>query len=143
MMIDMKNSFLEAVLDVSKILTGIKTLPPQLAKEYIERFSNTTMNTAFIRLIKMFEEDNQMVSKDENWFNNKFLEDNELRIVAQQLVFLWYSSALMDDPVAPKPNLIFGKPEHHFQALLWETIGAHPPGISGGYFGYWHYTPEN
>ena len=33
--------------------------------------------------------------------------------------------------------------EDHFEALMWRVIQAHPPALSGGYFGHWHYSPED
>jgi hypothetical protein len=35
------------------------------------------------------------------------------------------------------------RPAEYFSGLAWRIIGAHPPGLSGGYFGHWHYRPEN
>jgi hypothetical protein len=34
-------------------------------------------------------------------------------------------------------------PATYFGALLWPVIGAHPPGLSGGYFGHWRYLPDD
>lgn len=31
----------------------------------------------------------------------------------------------------------------YFEAAVWRVIQAHPPALSGGYFGYWHYPPED
>ena len=36
-----------------------------------------------------------------------------------------------------------GRPEHYFAGLFWRVIEAHPPGLSGGYFGHWTYPPDN
>ena len=33
--------------------------------------------------------------------------------------------------------------EDHFEALMWRVLQAHPPALSGGYFGHWHYPPED
>lgn len=35
------------------------------------------------------------------------------------------------------------RPEHHFEALIWRVVQAHPPALSGGYYGHWHYPPED
>jgi hypothetical protein len=33
--------------------------------------------------------------------------------------------------------------EDFYESLVWRAIQAHPPGLSGGYFGQWHYRPED
>jgi hypothetical protein len=40
-------------------------------------------------------------------------------------------------------TLQFGSPEQYFRGMMWSVIRAHPPALSGGYFGYWRYPPEN
>ena len=32
--------------------------------------------------------------------------------------------------------------EDYFDALMWSVIGAHPPGLSDGYYGHWRYPPD-
>ena len=41
------------------------------------------------------------------------------------------------------PTSRYGTPEEYFSGLAWKIIGAHPPGLSGGYFGHWRYRPDN
>lgn len=54
----------------------------------------------------------------------------------QLLLFLYtgFTQAMGDDS---------GVPENHFESLMWRAALAHPPGLSGGYFGHWHYPPED
>lgn len=33
--------------------------------------------------------------------------------------------------------------EDYFESLMWRVVQAHPRGLSGGYFGQWHYPPED
>lgn len=33
-------------------------------------------------------------------------------------------------------------PENHFESLMWRAALAHPPALSGGYFGHWAYPPD-
>lgn len=57
-------------------------------------------------------------------------------LVEKLLIFLYTGFA--DDP-----QIMAGAPENHFESLMWRAVGAHPPGLSGGYFGHWHYPPED
>lgn len=33
-------------------------------------------------------------------------------------------------------------PENHYESLMWRAALAHPPALSGGYFGHWSYPPD-
>lgn len=33
-------------------------------------------------------------------------------------------------------------PANHFESLMWRAALAHPPALSGGYFGHWSYPPD-
>jgi hypothetical protein len=37
----------------------------------------------------------------------------------------------------------YGTQEEYFSGLGWQLIGAHVPGLLGGYFGHWCYRPDN
>jgi hypothetical protein len=32
--------------------------------------------------------------------------------------------------------------EDYFGALMWEAVGAHPPGLSDAYYGHWRYPAD-
>lgn len=131
-------------VELSVVLTGVKDLPIDLAAEYEARLRNEGMAAALDRLQATYEGLKKQGRLDHSWLAAHLFADAELKAIAEQLIVLWYSSALMGDaPPNERPPLKFGKPEHHFRALLWDVIGAHPPALSGGYFGHWHYPPEN
>jgi len=60
--------------------------------------------------------------------------------ILKEILFLWFTGFPSNrDLVAHfEPNQI-----GYFEGLLWRSIRAHPPGLTGGYFGHWHYIPEN
>jgi hypothetical protein len=58
----------------------------------------------------------------------------------KELVHLWFVGA--PGPVGAKDQ-DYLSPATYFGALLWTAIGAHPPGLSGGYFGHWRYLPDD
>lgn len=68
----------------------------------------------------------------------QIVESPELGPLVGQIMLLWYTSASEQ-----AGEWKFGTPEQYFRADVWTVIGAHPPGLSGGYFGYWRYPPEN
>lgn len=37
----------------------------------------------------------------------------------------------------------YASPEDYFESVIWRVIQAHPPALSGGYFGHWYYAPED
>jgi hypothetical protein len=130
-------------VELSEALTGVEHLPADLAAEYDTRLRAEGMAAALDRLQAVYQGLKDQGRLDHESLTTHLFADADLKHVAEQLIVLWYSSALMEIDAKGQVELIFGKPEHHFQALLWDVIGAHPPALSGGYFGYWHYPPEN
>lgn len=73
-------------------------------------------------------------------FRNQVLPDAALRELLRKIIKTWY---LGRPPVAPAAPLNGPRFFYHYEALIWKVAHAHPPGLSGGYYGYWHYKPEN
>jgi hypothetical protein len=119
-------------------------LPCDLASDYEARLREAGMAQELDELLVVYRRLREESRLDHDSLAAALFADAKLKRVAHQLIVLWYSSALIEniDETAP-PRLKFGKPQHHFRSLLWEVIGAHPPALSGGYFGYWRYPPEN
>jgi hypothetical protein len=132
----MKDSFLE----VSKILTGYTDLKQKPAEVY------------YAALLKNLKKDfTQLLTDFENKVRNKkgvpdelvkihLWQDAKNKKICQIIIRAWYNAALSTasdgfDFMAPS--------EIYYEALVWKAIEAHPPGLSGGYFGYWRYAPEN
>jgi hypothetical protein len=49
----------------------------------------------------------------------------------------------MQDNMKNPGVMRYGTQEEYFSGLAWSILGAHVPGLSGGYFGHWRYRPEN
>ena len=127
-------------LELSQELTGVSHLSAALAQRYLTRMAVAGFESRIAALLEHYEtlkRESPPRSLDELW------KPVETRTLVQQIIVLWYSSALVQDLSDQRPTLQFGTPDEHFQALLWDAIGAHPPALSGGYFGHWHYPPEN
>lgn len=63
----------------------------------------------------------------------------EVGRAARRLVHLWYTGRL---PSENKVEAPFVSEEAYFGGLIWRAARAHPPGLSGGYFGHWRYAPD-
>jgi hypothetical protein len=130
-------------LQLSTALTGVAGLPADLAEAYEARLRAEGLAAPLDRLQDAYRRLRDLGQIDADSLAQHLFADAELQEAAWQLIVLWYSSAMMEVDAGGQVGLKFGKPEHHFRALLWDAIGAHPPALSGGYFGYWHYPPEN
>jgi hypothetical protein len=129
-------------IQLSERLTGIAPLPAGLASDYLARLEGMKLQGSMDEMLGRFSGLLESGEVTDDALSRDILEVPELRTAAQQVIVLWYSSALMEKVDDEQPVLVFGRPEHHFQAALWSAIGAHPPALSGGYFGHWHYPPE-
>jgi hypothetical protein len=132
----------ELFLQLSERLTGVAPLPAGLISDYLARLDELGLQGGVDDMLGRFAGLLQSGEPTDAALSRDILEVPELRTAAQQVIVLWYSSALMEKIDDARPALLFGRPEHHFQAALWTAIGAHPPALSGGYFGHWHYPPE-
>jgi len=61
--------------------------------------------------------------------------DAELRAPMQALLTFLYTGFGVDRMPADTP-------ENHYESLMWRAALAHPPALSGGYFGHWSYPPD-
>ena len=139
---------IDLFLELSQILTGEDQLNRELAAAYHERIQQTFGET-LDALLKAYDERADEIDTTEAV--GQLVRDDQLGIVAREITMLWYVTRFqvpipgqLDDQGRQKFEEQGPKrPEHNFQALIWPTIRAHPLGLSGGYFGYWHYPPEN
>jgi hypothetical protein len=69
--------------------------------------------------------------------DSQIMSDPALRGLAKAIIVLWYTADLVDDTTSGPTE------EQYFAALVWPVARAHPPGLSGGYFGHWTYPPDN
>jgi len=134
---------IEDFLELSRVLTGVKALDPELGKQYFERLIGTPFGPVLQQILQQFSAPTK--SEDSEQVTHKILADDKFRPTICQIILLWYTSAMQDNPSDPKTvtNMRFGTQEEYFSGLGWGIIGAHVPGLSGGYFGHWRYRPDN
>lgn len=152
---------LDDFISLSSILIGEANPDKGLAQKYLDRLlaisvGGDPMNKRVEALLKTFREIQSGGGNLEEGVRQRIINDAVLSPIARQVIFLWYTSAFLVRSVKPdeavnletgRPDtsttLRFGSPEQYFRGLMWPVIRAHPPALSGGYFGYWRYPPEN
>lgn len=126
---------------LSYLITGFYSLPENQVSEYFHKISkadgyktclpNLILIAASVsnteELIEKLDVDQKRCCKGIAflWFTSEFIE--------------WESLSTVTLPAKRQP----GNEEEYYSALLWKTIRAHPPGLTGGYYGHWKYEPEN
>jgi len=132
---------LKDFLALSRIITGVTNLDPELGRHYLDRLISTPFQPSLLQILDRFrglEDDGTLADQ----VKRHIIEDDTLRSTVCQIILLWYTSAMQDN--LDTPNVMrYGTQEEYFSGLGWSLIGAHVPGLSGGYFGHWRYRPEN
>jgi len=134
---------IEAFCKISKLLTGESHLDPSLAELLLTRLQHTSESKKSLdRLWGALASIEVGLSNGEDssdLINRSILADDDLRRLAGMIIILWFLGDVRTVDDAPLP----GTPREHFEALFWRIIHAHPPALSGGYFGHWAYPPDN
>lgn len=131
-------------IELSQILTGVSEMDEGLGRQYLERLKESAFQPQVQEILEVFQGLRGGPTLAEH-VQAKIVENAKLRPAVCQIILLWFTST-MQDPSAPAsgaPVLKYGTQEEYFSGLAWGIIGAHVPGLSGGYFGHWRYRPEN
>lgn len=152
---------LDDFIALSSVLVSERNLDRSLAQNYFDRLlkapvGGEPMASRMEALLNTFREIRAGGGDLEEGVRKRIINDDTLSPVARQIIFLWYTSAFLIRSQKPdaatnletgRPDssttLEFGSPEQYFRGMMWTVIRAHPPALSGGYFGYWKYPPEN
>jgi hypothetical protein len=106
-------------MKVSRTLTGMplsSSSDLRLGREYLERFTRIAVPTIEPRKL--------ISARDQT--ADAIMNDKEIRPAAEQLIYLWYLSALFLD-AGTGPAWIFGTADQYEHGILWKVIGAHAP----------------
>jgi hypothetical protein len=130
----------------SERLTGFDALRPELARAHLGRASVSELGCggALVELLDRW--DQAVAANTTGAFNEVIGTQDEL---CKSLIFLWYTSTWpLPNPGNPlllsaRVDVADDDPAITLQALMWTAISAHPPMLTGGYFGYWRYPPES
>ena len=141
-----KTDYPDLFFQYSTLVSGMDNLSPGLSKVYFEVFEkDPVVQKDFIRLLDQFQLLIKPGADLEKEVQKKILTDPGLVAVTLLIVKLWYLGiipSLTADPKNTEPLKGGGYYFHH-EALIWKIAQAHPAGLSGGYYGYWSYKPEN
>lgn len=132
---------LEDFIALSRVLTGFAALDSELARQYLDRLTSSPCAPALRQLLERFrglKADATLTAQ----VKREIVGDDALRPTVCQIVLLWLTSAMRDND-NPIIALRYGSQEAYFSGLGWRMMGAHVPGLSGGYFGHWRYRPDN
>jgi hypothetical protein len=134
----------ELFYQYSKIVCGEADLSVKLSQTYFDIFNNEiNMGAALQKLLDWFGNMMELPPVAiEEAISAQLQKDESDRNMTLLIIKLWYLGVIapISDPVKPltKNGYYF-----HHEALIWKVASAHPAGLSGGYFGYWAYKPEN
>ena len=131
---------------LSRILTGVDDLDVKLGGQYLKRLNSGAFQAKLQEVLDKFHglrKGDTLVKQ----VKEKIVAVEDLRAIACQIILLWYTSQIQDNLDLKNPpasaSFSYGTQEEYFSGLAWQIIGAHPPGLSGGYFGHWRYRPDN
>jgi len=136
-------STLEEFISLSRALVGVENLDEELGRQYLDRLISSPFEPSLRKMLRCFGRLKRGAELADQ-VRKKIVADDALRPTVCQVILLWYTSGMQDNLGAPGPAVIrYGSEEAYFSGLGWQIIGAHVPGLSGGYFGHWRYRPEN
>jgi hypothetical protein len=140
------SAMLDDFMDLSRVLTGVANLDAKLGRQYVDRLNSGPLQPQLREVLDKFHG----LKKGDTLFQQvkeKIVATDDLRGIVCQIILLWYTSLVQDNLDLKNPpasaSFSYGTQEEYFSGLVWQIIGAHPPGLSGGYFGHWRYRPEN
>jgi D-sorbitol dehydrogenase-like protein len=122
---------------LSVVLTGEADLDGSLVPGLIERLRREPEGSHLDRLLELFEGIVASGGDLEGQIESRIMADAELQALAVNIVLLWYLGDLRRPRAGNPPT-----EEQYFGAILWRIVRAHPPALSGGYFGQWTYPPD-
>ncbi|MBC2845075.1 hypothetical protein [Winogradskyella flava] len=122
-------------------LVDIKDLKLEVSNYYFELLLNE-YGDDFISLL------------NNNYFGKKAKSTSSERKLNGLIIYLWYTSEFItrseldsffdvSDDFNKQNEFVHSSPVPYYNGLVWKAIRAHPLGLTGGYFGYWKYKPEN
>ena len=122
-------------LTLSKALTGVADLNAGLAEGLLLRLEAAPEASALSSLLETYGR--FAGQPDEIQQIRTQIIDGPFLVLSTMIIVLWYTGDLLS--TAPSPP----REAEYFGGLVWRVARAHPPGLSGGYFGHWTYPPDN
>jgi hypothetical protein len=124
-------------LALSIDLVGDPQLDPRLAAGLLERLVTAADTSTLSQLQTVAAKLPSDQVARQTAIGSQIMDDPTLRELAKTIIVLWYTGDLVNRRTTAMPA------EHYFSGQIWSVARAHPPGLSGGYFGHWTYPPDN
>jgi hypothetical protein len=80
----------------------------------------------------------------QQWLLDAIWPEETLRGICMDVTSTWLFGGPVKGgkSIATPPHLAVLRTRMYFRARFWGLVRAHPPGLSGGYFGHWTYEAE-
>lgn len=124
-------------LELSKDLLGDPDLDRHRATHLLQRFLPSADKSALSRLQTVAATLPADAAERQTAIGSQIMDDPTLRGLAKTIIVLWYTGELLGSSTTTMPA------DDYFSGHIWSVARAHPPGLSGGYFGHWTYPPDN
>ena len=124
--------------ELSSVLTGEAVLAPLTVERHLKTLRDTVGAGQIDAILWRFGELKDQGGEIVQAVRDGLVNDASLGPLVRKIILLWYTG-LIDTGQGP-PTL--GSQDDYFEALMWSAVGAHPPGLSDGYFGHWRYPAD-
>ena len=130
------NVAFDRFMQLSKILTGVSDLDPEIGAAYLTRLRSEYPSqvadalTAFASIA----EDKHLIFE----VKRRIVEDKGLGQLAREIIAIWYTSEFVGADGKAKT----GTQAQFYSGLLWQVIGAHSPTNSKLNYGDWQNPPR-
>ena len=122
---------------LSSVLTGEPVVAASTAERHLKTLRDTLGASQIDTILRCFGELKDQGGESTRAVRDGLVNDSALGPLVRKIILLWYTG-LIDTGQGPP----LGSQDDYFEALMWSAVGAHPPGLSDGYFGHWRYPPD-
>ena len=116
----------------------------------INTLSNRHVQSGLDHLIERIGEarTNELLLEFETNGLSSVRKNESLYVLVKATTYWLYTGVFPDESIkdvvrGTQRKTMIASPEDYFESVVWKVIQAHPPGLSGGYYGHWHYPPED
>ena len=124
----------------SRLVTGEERLDPELGRRYAQALAGDEASAGEISALVTAAGVAMGTPDPLGTLKAAMAGDARVMGGARRLAYLWYAGTMLAPAGAPPSTFL--SEDAYFGALMWRCVGAHPPGLSGGYFGHWRYPPD-
>ncbi len=130
---------LNLFISLSKALTGENNISTRVGKEYLMRLLSAFGEPLILNLLATFKSISELQKDIDYNIKTKIIGHNDYGNIALEIIKLWYTGQFSDE----NGQINSGSEANYFNGFIWKVIKAHPPGQSGGPYGYWTEAPED